>query len=150
MQVLKITVQFIISYTLEQLHNYVPIGHRKAKIDWCLTPDHRDIMMLMIHVCLAVIYGPYTGEYTPVGGRTRAPLRGRFTHSTTGPLASLLLVKMPCGGRFMGSTTGPRSVYDSWRCPLEAGSRVAPQARGQFMTREDALSWQVHEYHLKW
>ena len=63
-----------------------------------------------VHVCLAVIYGPYTGEYTPVGGRTRAPLRGRFTRSTTGPLASSLLVKMPCGGRFRGCTTGPRSV----------------------------------------
>ena len=35
-----------------------------------------------------------------VGGRTRAPLWGRFRGSTTGPLASLWLVKMPSWGRY--------------------------------------------------
>ena len=46
----------------------------------------------LMHVCLTVISGPYTSEYTRVGGRTRTPSRGRFTGSTT---ASLWLVKVP-------------------------------------------------------
>ena len=50
-----------------------------------------------IEVCLTVISGPYTSEYTRVGGRTRAPSRGRFTGSTAGPLASLWLVKVEYG-----------------------------------------------------
>ena len=79
-------------------------------------------------VCLTVISGPYTSEYTRVGGRTRAPSRGRFTGSTTSPLASLWLVKVPSRGRYTSSTTGPRPIlYDSWRCPLVAGTRVTSQ-----------------------
>ena len=88
------------------------------------------------------------------GGRTRVLSRGRYTSSTTCPLASVWLVKVPSRGRYTNTITSPRRglvkmplrgrytstitslrpVYDSWRCPYEAGTQVLSQACGQYMT----------------
>ena len=71
----------------------------------CIHQDGR------VHVCLTVISGPYTSEHTRVGGRTWAPSRGRFTGSTTGPLASLWLVNVLSRGRYTSTIASGVFVY---------------------------------------